>query len=91
MAEVVGPEARMFIGIVVAATLSIAAVLVGLGRARDAGGEGCGGPVEALRDSLFQVTRIITTAGFATEDFDSWPQFCRILLMLLAFCGPARP
>ena len=80
-------EARMFIGIVVAATLSIAAVLWVWDGPGTPGGEGYGGPVEALRDSLFQVTCIITTAGFATEDFDSWPQFCRILLMLLAFCG----
>lgn len=77
----------MFMGIVLASTLSIAGVLWVWDGPGTPGAEGYGGPVEALRDALFQVTCIITTAGFATEDFDAWPQFCRILLMLLAFFG----
>jgi trk system potassium uptake protein TrkH len=43
--------------------------------------------VRAVRDSLFQVVCVITTAGFVTADFDAWPQYCRMLLMLLAICG----
>lgn len=80
-------EARMFMGIVLAATLSIAGVLWVWDGPGEVGAESYGDPIEALRDSLFQVTCIITTAGFATEDFDVWPQFCRIALMLLAFFG----
>lgn len=81
-------EARLFIGLVVGATLSIAAVLIMWDGPAGGGAEGAyQNPVEALRDSLFQVTCIITTAGYATEDFDAWPQFCRIVLMMLAFCG----
>ena len=75
-------EARIFLGVVAFATLSIAAVLWHT--------EGVGGfqdPVRATRDSLFQVVCIITTAGFGTADFDAWPQYCRMLLMLLAICG----
>lgn len=80
-------EARMFVGIVVVASLSIAAVLWVWDGPADPNAEHYSNPVEALRDSVFQVTCIITTAGYATENFDAWPQFCRITLMLLAFFG----
>ena len=59
-------EVRLFLGLVVGASLLIGAV---------------------LRLSVFHVVCQITTAGYATADFDAWPQFCRIALMLLAFCG----
>lgn len=76
-------EARLFLGIVALATLSIAAVLTLSG----GNAETVEGPLDALRQSLFQVTCIITTAGYATEDFDAWPQYCRALLMLLGVIG----
>ncbi len=41
----------------------------------------------ALRDSLFAVVSIQTSTGYGTADFDRWPEFCRMLLMLLAFVG----
>ena len=40
-----------------------------------------------LRDVLFQVVSIMTTTGFGTADFDTWPPFCRILLVSLMFIG----
>jgi len=40
-----------------------------------------------LRDVLFQVVSIMTTTGFGTADFDTWPPFCRILLVSLMFVG----
>lgn len=42
---------------------------------------------EALRHSAFQVGSIITTTGFATENFDLWPQLSRTLLVMLMFLG----
>ena len=39
------------------------------------------------RNSLFQVATIITTTGFATVDFDLWPQFSKAILVMLMFCG----
>ena len=36
---------------------------------------------------MFQVTAIVTTTGFATADFDSWPHFSQALLFLLMFVG----
>lgn len=40
-----------------------------------------------LRNAAFQVASIITTTGFATADFDLWPQFSRLVLVILMFCG----
>lgn len=42
---------------------------------------------EAFLDSLFQVVSIITTTGFATENFDLWPNLSRLGLVLLMFIG----
>lgn len=44
-------------------------------------------PGEALRGASFQTMAIITTTGFATEDFNAWPAFCRILLVGLMLIG----
>jgi trk system potassium uptake protein TrkH len=42
---------------------------------------------EALRFSTFQVASIITTTGFATADFDTWPSFSKLVLVALMFSG----
>ena len=42
---------------------------------------------EALRHAYFQVASIITTAGFSTVDFDTWPQLSKTILLLLMFVG----
>lgn len=42
---------------------------------------------ETFRHAAFQVGSIITTTGFATTDFDRWPQFSRTILVLLMFIG----
>lgn len=41
----------------------------------------------ALRFGLFQVVSILTTTGFATQDFDGWNSFGRGVLFLLMFVG----
>ena len=41
----------------------------------------------AFHDAAFQVGSIITTTGFATADFDSWPQYSRCLLVIIMFIG----
>ena len=41
----------------------------------------------AFLDSLFQVASILTTTGFATADFDAWPNLSRLLLLSLMFIG----
>ena len=42
---------------------------------------------EALRHSAFQVASLITTTGFATADFDKWPEFSKTILVGLMFIG----
>ena len=42
---------------------------------------------EALRHAAFQVASIITTTGFATTDFNLWPEISRTILLMLMFIG----
>ncbi len=42
---------------------------------------------ESLRHAAFQVGSIITTTGFATTDFDLWPELSKNILVLLMFIG----
>lgn len=42
---------------------------------------------DTLRQVSFQVASIITTTGFATTDFNYWPQFSHIILLLLMVVG----
>ena len=42
---------------------------------------------ETLRMSAFQVMSIMSTTGYATADFNLWPQFSRTVLLLLMFIG----
>ncbi len=42
---------------------------------------------ESIRHAAFQVGSIISTTGFASTDFNLWPEFSRILLVLLMFIG----
>ncbi|MGI6545786.1 MAG: TrkH family potassium uptake protein [Fastidiosipilaceae bacterium] len=40
-----------------------------------------------IRDVLFTVSSIITTTGFTTVNYDRWPMFSHIVLLLLMFVG----
>lgn len=42
---------------------------------------------EALKHAFFTVSSIISTTGFATVDFDLWPQLACTVLVLLMFVG----
>jgi len=42
---------------------------------------------KAFRYAAFQVTSIITTTGFATADFDTWPALSKFILLLCMFLG----
>ena len=42
---------------------------------------------EALRHASFQVASIITTAGFATADFDLWPELSKTILVIIMIVG----
>ena len=42
---------------------------------------------EALRHAAFQASSIVSTSGFATTDFNLWPNFAKSLLLLLMVIG----
>lgn len=42
---------------------------------------------ESLKHVIFQVSSIITTTGYATTDFNLWPEFSRTLMVFLMFFG----
>lgn len=41
----------------------------------------------AFRDAVFHVTSVITTTGYATTNYDLWPTFCKMLIVLLTISG----
>lgn len=40
-----------------------------------------------FRDSVFQVSTVITTTGFATADYDIWPTFSKMMIFLVMLTG----
>ena len=41
----------------------------------------------ALRTAFFQVSSIVTTTGYATADFNLWPTYSRVVIVILTFVG----
>lgn len=74
-------ELRCFLGIVAA---GIALITLNLVLTGNVGQESIG---TTLRLVSFHVATIITTTGFATTDFNLWPQFSHIILLLLMIIG----
>lgn len=71
-------EARYYLMMVGAASLVITAVLVW---------ESHYAPAHALRSALFEVSAIITTTGFVTDDYAPWPPLPQMILLGLMFVG----
>lgn len=42
---------------------------------------------DSIRYAVFQVASIVTTTGFSTVNFDTWPIFTKIILVFLMFIG----
>lgn len=63
-------------------TIASSILAIALNIMRSVGGFGQG-----LRYAYFQVATVMSTTGFATADFDKWPEFSRWLLVLLMFGG----
>lgn len=42
---------------------------------------------QSLRYALFQVASTITTTGFATDDFNLWPEFSKSMILIVGFIG----
>ena len=45
------------------------------------------GLYQAVTDAAFHVATLISTTGFGKSDFDLWPNFSKLLLLLLMFSG----
>ena len=69
-------EMHYFVGIWLGATVIITALLFKQ--------YGFGG---ALTKAGFQVASIMTTTGYATADFNQWPQLARMILLMLMLVG----
>ena len=72
------PELRFYLFVIGLATLLVAANIY-----NEVGGDF----LLILRQSAFQVVSITTTTGYATANFDLWPHFARLSLLLLMFIG----
>lgn len=70
-------ELRVYFGIVVASMVVITINIFNM----------FGSVREAFHHAAFTVASIITTTGFATEDFDLWPTFSKTVLLLLMMVG----
>lgn len=70
-------EFRFFIGLVTVTILLISANIHQLYPTVE----------ESVRHAAFQVGSIISTTGFCSTNFDLWPEFSRILLVMLMFVG----
>src|SRR5918994_2028500 len=77
---VLDEEFLAYLTLLVGATLVVWMMLVAQGTYGASWGE-------ALRDSAFSVSSIITTTGFVTADFDRWDTSAKFILVLLMFVG----
>lgn len=81
-------EFKFYFGVVIVATLTISYTLLGDKIVTTDGTViESAGIVDALRYAVFQVVSIVTTTGFATADFNLWPAYSALLLVLLMFVG----
>ncbi len=69
-------EVRCYFGIYIVASLIIFLDLIATKT-----------PFGGIRDVLFQTSSIMTSTGFATANFDTWPQLSRTILVMLMFTG----
>lgn len=76
-AAVRNSEMWTYLGIIAVSTLTIALNILPM----------FSGFYDALHHAFFSVSSIITTTGFATEDFNLWPQLSRTILVLLMVVG----
>jgi len=69
-------ELKFYFGVIIVATLLIAWNIKDIVPFKD-----------LIRTSAFQVVSIVTTTGYATVNFDVWPAFSKMILLLLMFFG----
>ncbi|WP_026528106.1 TrkH family potassium uptake protein [Butyrivibrio sp. VCD2006] len=72
-------EVKLYLGLMFASATLIAVMIYSDGITAT--------PFESFHHSLFTVASVMTTTGFATLDFNQWPQLCKTLLALLMLLG----
>ncbi len=72
-------ELRVYLFILLAATIAISSNLLLTGHVTDL--------ADAVRLGAFQATTIVTTTGYTTANYDGWPAFSRALIFALMFVG----
>jgi trk system potassium uptake protein TrkH len=69
-------ELRYFLLLLAGGSVLIALALAGSGSGED-----------TLRRTLFQLVSIVTTTGFATDDFEHWPSLAQLILLQAMVMG----
>ena len=77
LSALLSEELRWFVGIVLTSTALITVNIYKL----------CGNFSDALRHAFFQVCTVTSTSGFATMDFNLWPNLSKTILLILMFMG----
>ncbi len=77
MAALKNRELWLYTGIILFATVTMAADAASM----------VGGFVQGLRYAFFTVSSVITTTGFATTDYNLWPEYSRFLVVIITFIG----
>lgn len=72
-------EFKCYLLILAIASSFIFLVLLFTGEGESAG--------QVATDAVFQTASILTTTGYATCDYETWPQVCQIMILLLMFIG----
>lgn len=70
-------ELKAYLGIILTASLLITANIFGTYKTFG----------KSFRYAAFQVASIITSTGFATADFNYWPEFSKMIMVILMFIG----
>lgn len=70
-------EVRAYLGIIAAATIAITINILNI----------YGDILHAFRYAVFQVASVITTTGFATADYNLWPEFSKCILLCIMVIG----
>lgn len=70
-------EVRAYLGIIAASTIAILFNIMHLYET----------PLKAFRYAVFQVASVITTTGFATADFNLWPELSKCILLTIMVVG----
>ncbi|MFO8109605.1 MAG: TrkH family potassium uptake protein [Thermoplasmata archaeon] len=70
-------EFRTYMGLLIGTISVITFLLIGTGIL----------PIDSLRYAMFQVVSLSTSTGYATANYDSWPNVARMVILLLMVVG----